>query len=111
MKEASSEQRKTAPLAMSTARRNRIALPYANEDEVVAAYDYVDLEDFLRIYYEGIRVLVTERDFYEVTRAFLDRCRTENIVYVEISFDPQPHLARHEPKIWDKYNINKLFKA
>ena len=60
---------------IALARRNRIALPYANEDEVVAAYDYVDLEDFLRIYYEGIRVLVTERDFYEVTRAFLDRPR------------------------------------
>ena len=82
---------------MELARRNNIALPYKDEDEVVAAYDYADLEDFLRIYYEGIQVLVTERDFHEITRTFLGRCREENIIYVEISFDPQPHLARDVP--------------
>ena len=79
------------------AKRNRIELPYKDEKEVVAAYNYIDLEDFLRIYNEGIQVLITERDFYEITRAFLKRCRKENIVYVEISFDPQPHLARNIP--------------
>jgi len=79
------------------AQRNRIKLPYKDKKEVVAGYNYTDLEDFLRIYYEGIQVLITERDFYEITRTFLKRCRKENIVYVEISFDPQPHLARKIP--------------
>lgn len=82
---------------LELARRNEITLPYADEAEIAAASDYANLEDFLRVYYEGIEVLVTERDFYEVTRTFLDRCRQENIIYVEISFDPQPHLARGIP--------------
>jgi adenosine deaminase len=82
---------------LALARRNGIALPYADEAEIAAASNYTGLEDFLRVYYEGIQVLVTERDFYEVTRTFLDRCRQENIIYVEISFDPQPHLARDIP--------------
>ena len=82
---------------LELARRNNIALPYANEAEIAAASDYANLEDFLRVYYEGIQVLVTERDFYEVTRSFLDRCRQENIIYVEVSFDPQPHLTRGIP--------------
>ena len=42
-------------------------------------------------------MLATERDFYETARAFLDRCRDENVIHVEISFDPQPHIARGIP--------------
>ena len=79
------------------AQRNRIELPYKDEKEVISSYNYTDLEDFLRIYYEGIKLLITERDFYEITSTFLKRCHKENIIYVEISFDPQPHLARKIP--------------
>tara|TARA_B100000700_G_scaffold326346_2_gene437634 strand:+ start:64 stop:1089 length:1026 start_codon:yes stop_codon:yes gene_type:complete len=79
------------------AARNSIKLPYKNEEEVISSYNYTDLDDFLRVYYEGINILITERDFYEITSAFLKRCEKENIVYVEISFDPQPHLARKIP--------------
>ena len=79
------------------AERNSIELPYKNEEEVISSYNYTDLDDFLRIYYEGIKLLITERDFYEITSSFLKRCNKENIVYVEISFDPQPHLARKIP--------------
>jgi len=82
---------------IALARRNGVALPYADEAAVLDAYDYVDLEDFLRIYYEGIQVLVTEADFHELARTFYARCRDENIVYVDISFDPQPHLVRNVP--------------
>lgn len=82
---------------LELARRNGIALPYADEGEVIEAFDYKDLEDFLRVYYEGIQVLVTEADFYELAQDFYARCRDENIVHVDISFDPQPHLARDVP--------------
>ncbi len=70
------------------ARRNRLRW---TED---GNRDYGSLEAFLGAYYAGIRLLVTERDFYETTRSFLARCRRDNVIHVEISFDPQPHLAR-----------------
>ena len=79
---------------LALARRNGVTLPEAAEDDSSNTGDYADLEDFLRVYYDGIRVLVTERDFHEVTRALFERCRDNRIIHVEISFDPQPHLAR-----------------
>ena len=74
--------------------RNGVAIPYRTIDDVVAAQNYGNLEEFLAFYYAGLRVVVTERDFHDLTWTFLQRCQAENIVYVEISFDPQPHLAR-----------------
>ena len=79
------------------ARRNGVTLPDAGENDSSATGDYADLEDFLRVYYDGLRVLVTERDFHEVTRTLFARCRDNRIIHVEISFDPQPHLARGVP--------------
>ena len=79
---------------LALARRNGVTLTEAAEDDSSNTGDYADLEDFLRVYYDGIRVLVTERDFHEVTRALFERCRDNRIIHVEISFDPQPHLAR-----------------
>ena len=82
---------------LALARRNGITLSDAGESAPGAAGNYTDLEDFLRVYYDGIRVLVTERDFHETTRALFEHCRDNRIVHVEISFDPQPHLARGVP--------------
>lgn len=76
------------------AARNGITLPYRSVDDVVAAQNYGNLEEFLDFYYAGLCVVVTERDFHDLTWTFMQRCQAENIVYVEISFDPQPHLAR-----------------
>ena len=41
-----------------------------------------------------MEVLRTERDFHDLTATYLRRCRDENTIYAELSFDPQPHLAR-----------------
>ena len=82
---------------LTLARRNGVTLTDAGENDSSVTGDYADLEDFLRVYYDGIRVLITERDFHEVTRALFERCRENRIIHVEISFDPQPHLARGVP--------------
>jgi len=39
-------------------------------------------------------VLATGRDFYDLTWAYLERCRDENVQHVEIFFDPQTHSER-----------------
>jgi adenine deaminase len=86
-----------AELKFALARRNGISLPYASPGEMRAAYIYHDLPSFLKIFYEGSRVLVREQDFYDLCYAYLSKARAQNIVYAEMFFDPQQHLSRAIP--------------
>ncbi|WP_110655442.1 adenosine deaminase [Salinicola halimionae] len=81
-------------LMFSLAARNNVSLPYATVDEVRAAYDFSDLQSFLNLYYQGMRVLRTEQDFYDLAMDYLERAQKEGVVHVELSFDPQAHLSR-----------------
>lgn len=81
-------------LMFRLAKRNGIALPYANVESLRAAYDFNNLQDFLDLYYSGAQVLLQEEDFYDLTRAYLDRCRAQNVTHVEPFFDPQTHTDR-----------------
>jgi adenosine deaminase len=76
------------------AERNAIALPYRDVGELRAAYIFNDLPSFLKIYYEGMNVLMKEPDFYDLTYAYLTKARSQNVLYAEIFFDPQAHTAR-----------------
>lgn len=76
------------------AERNGIALPYASVDELRAAYRFKNLQEFLDLYYQGARVLITEQDFYDLTRAYLKRACADKVLHAEIFFDPQTHTAR-----------------
>ncbi len=62
-----------------------------------AAYDFNDLPSFLKIYYEGMNVLVHEPDFYDLTFAYLAKAHAQNVRYAEMFFDPQPHTGRGVP--------------
>ncbi|MCH8154071.1 MAG: adenosine deaminase [Proteobacteria bacterium] len=81
-------------LMFAIARRNGIELPYGSVAELRAAYEFESLRDFLDIYYQGMNVLRTERDFYDLTWAYLERARAENVLHAEIFFDPQAHSGR-----------------
>lgn len=81
-------------LKFKLARRNALDLPYATEEEMRAAYDFDDLPSFLKVYYEGMSVLVTEQDFYDLTYAYLEKAHSQNVVYAEMFFDPQAHTTR-----------------
>jgi adenine deaminase len=81
-------------LMFALARRNGVELPYASVEEVRAAYDFSDLQSFLDIYYAGAQVLLTEQDFYDMTWAYLERCRADKVRHTEIFFDPQTHTDR-----------------
>lgn len=76
------------------AKRNHVKLPYASIEDVKKAYQFDNLQSFLDIYYQGAQVLVKERDFYELTMAYMARCAENNIHHVEIFFDPQTHTER-----------------
>ncbi|MEV0588147.1 adenosine deaminase [Nonomuraea sp. NPDC050310] len=84
-------------LKFELARRNGIALPYETIDELRKAYDFDDLPSFLKVYYEGMGVLRTEPDFYDLALAYLRKAASQNVRYAEIFFDPQAHTSRGVP--------------
>ena len=81
-------------LMMALAKRNAIALPYESVEEIRAAYEFSNLQEFLDIYYVGMGVLQTELDFFDLTDAYLQRCAADNVRHVEVFFDPQGHTDR-----------------
>ncbi len=81
-------------LMFELAARNDVPLPFASVDAVRAAYEFSDLQSFLDIYYEGARCLVHERDFFDLTWAYLQRARADGVRHAEIFFDPQTHTDR-----------------
>ncbi len=81
-------------LMFKIAERNKISLKYKSVEELHSAYKFNNLQDFLDIYYAGANVLITEQDFYDLTRAYLEKMKSQNVLHTEIFFDPQTHTAR-----------------
>ena len=90
------------------AKRNNIKIPFKNINEAKNAYNFSNLESFLKIYYEGAKVLINEQDFFDLTWAYALKCKEDNIVHVEIFFDPQTHTDRG---ISFDVVINGIYKA
>ncbi len=81
-------------LMFELAQRNNVTFPFASVEEVRAAYAFSNLQDFLDIYYQGMGVLHSEQDFYDLTAAYLARANADAVRHVEIFFDPQGHTER-----------------
>jgi adenosine deaminase len=78
-------------------RRNRVDMPFKSVEDVRAAYEFSNLQDFLDIYYQGAGVLQTEEDFHDLAVAYFDRLAADGGVHAEIFFDPQTHTDRGLP--------------
>jgi adenine deaminase len=81
-------------MMLELAERNNIAVPYADVDQVRAAYAFTDLQSFLDIYYTGAAVLRTEADFHDLMAAYLARAHADGVRRAEVFFDPQTHTER-----------------
>jgi adenosine deaminase len=81
-------------LAFQLAHKYGVELPYASVGALRSAYQFDDLQSFLKIYYAGAAVLRDADDFYELTHRYLRRAHAEGVVHAEIFFDPQTHTAR-----------------
>lgn len=81
-------------MIFSLARRNGVQLAYPSEQALKDAYAFTDLQSFLDLYYAGASVLLTERDFHDMTLAYLERVHADGARHVEIMFDPQTHTVR-----------------
>lgn len=81
-------------LLFALSRRNGVDIGFASADALRAAYEFRNLQSFLDVYYAGLRVLLTERDFYDMAWAYLSRVRRDNVVHAEVFLAPQAHLRR-----------------
>ena len=79
------------------ARRNGVSLAYPSVDTLRAAYTFQKLQDFLDLYYQGTNVLRERRDFYELTWAYMEKAKMQNVLHAEVFFDPQAHTRRGVP--------------
>ena len=84
-------------LLFALAERNKIALPWNDVDTLRQAYAFNNLQEFLDLYYQGADVLRTSQDFYDLTWAYLLRCKAQNVIHTEPFFDPQTHTDRGIP--------------
>ena len=84
-------------LMFEIAQRNKKEIRFKSVEEVKEAYNFSNLQDFLDIYYEGMNVLTTEQDYYDLTWAYLSKVYLENVIHAEIMFDPQGHTDRGIP--------------
>ena len=90
------------------AKRNNVSIPFKNIEEVKSAYNFHNLDSFLNIYYQGSKVLINEEDFFDLTWAYILKCKKDNVVHTEIFFDPQTHTDRG---IDFDVVINGIYKA
>lgn len=84
-------------LMFALAERNGVSIPFASVEEVRAAYDFSNLQDFLDIYYAGANVLLTRQDFHDLAAAYFARAAADGVVHAELMFDPQTHTDRGVP--------------
>jgi len=84
-------------LVFELAERNGVRLPWNSVAELRAAYRFRDLQSFLDLYYSAMRVLVRQRDFYDLTWAYLTRISKQAALHAELFFDPQAHTQRGVP--------------
>lgn len=81
-------------LMFKLAQRNQVELPYKSIAEIESAYQFTSLQSFLDVYYRGASVLNYEQDFYDLTRDYFEKCKNDNVIHTELSFDPQTHTER-----------------
>lgn len=84
-------------LMFKLAERHGIQLPFENVEALRKAYSFNNLQEFLDLYYQGANVLRTEEDFYDLTWAYLLKCKEQNVIHTEPFFDPQTHTDRGIP--------------
>ncbi len=84
-------------LLFALAERNKIALPWGDVESLRGAYAFNNLQEFLDLYYQGANVLRHEQDFYDLTWAYLEKCKAQNVIHSEPFFDPQTHTDRGVP--------------
>jgi len=84
-------------LMLDLAARNGLKLRWDTAEALRGAYQFRNLQSFLDLYFEGCKGLVTERDFHDVTRAYLRRAHQDGVIRAEMFIGPQSFTERGTP--------------
>jgi adenine deaminase len=84
-------------LMLELARRNQRQLQWSTPEQLRGAYRFSNLQSFLDLYYAGCEVLLTDRDFYDLTRAYLQRAIADGVIRAEVFMGPQSFTTRGVP--------------
>lgn len=84
-------------LLLDLGARNGLRMRWDTPEALRSAYEFSNLQSFLDLYYEGCRALVRERDFYDMTRAYLRRAHDDAVVRAELFLGPQSFIERDIP--------------
>jgi adenosine deaminase len=84
-------------LMLDLAARNGLRLRWNTAEALRDAYRFTNLQSFLDLYFEGCKVLVTEGDFHDVTRAYLRRAHQDGVIRAELFIGPQSFIERGVP--------------
>lgn len=84
-------------LMLELAARNGIKLRWNTPEALRNAYTFQNLQSFLDLYFEGCKVIVTEEDFFDVTRAYLCKACKDGVIRAEIFIGPQSFTERGIP--------------
>lgn len=84
-------------MLVGLAARNGVRVPSTDVAELRARYRFTGLQPFLDLYNANQAVLRTDRDFYDLASAYLDRAAVAGVRRAEIFFDPQTHVATGVP--------------
>lgn len=76
------------------ARRNNLALPYTDLDDLRGRYRFTDLQSFLDLYYANLATLRASADFDELAWAYARRAHAGGVRHAEVFVDPQAHTTR-----------------
>ena len=84
---------------LTLAARNNMNIPYKSIEDIenALANRPAGLKGFLDHHYTVRPLIQTQEDFYEITYELLRTCQENNIVYVELFFDPQFQTERGIP--------------
>lgn len=84
-------------LRFQIARRNGVDIKYRSVEEIKAAYQFNNLQDFLDLHFGGIHIMLREEDYFDITWAYLQEAHRQNIIHLEIFFEPEIHTQRGIP--------------
>lgn len=65
---------------LELAAHHGVPVGYQTADQVRRAYQFENLDSFLKLYYQGCQVLRTEQDFYDLTYRYLRRSHRDKLV-------------------------------
>lgn len=82
---------------MELAEKNKVPLPFADEEALRAAYSFADLQEFLDLYYAASATVLTADDFHLMASRYYARAAAQGVRHAEIFVDPQAHLGRGVP--------------